>query len=129
MAEALLRSALGGQSDITVESAGLHALVGEPAAEHAVSLLQARDIDISGHRAQQLTAGLISRADLVLVMEAQHKRVIDTNEPIARGKVYRLGEWRKIEVPDPYRKSKDAFAESLELIDRGVADWVERIVK
>ena len=43
MAEALLRNGLGPDSEITVSSAGIGALVGFPAAEHAVDLMRAWD--------------------------------------------------------------------------------------
>jgi len=127
MAEALLRDALRGKEEVVVESAGLGALVGEPASEFSVELMQERSLDISGHRAQQLTPELVTRADLILVMESGHRRAIDADEPTARGKVYRLGEWQDIEIPDPYRQPREAFEETLELIDKGVADWVERL--
>ena len=127
MAEAVLRDALRGQEAITVESAGLGALVDEPASEHSVELMRERGLDISGHRAQQLTPELVTKADLILVMESGHRRVIDTNEPTARGKVYRLGEWQDLEIPDPYRQPRDAFEAALEKIDKSVTDWVERL--
>ena len=127
MAEAVLRDALRGQEAITVESAGLGALVDEPASEHSVELMRERGLDISGHRAQQLTPELVTKADLILVMESGHRRVIDTNEPTARGKVYRLGEWQDLEIPDPYRQPRDAFEAALEKIDKSIADWVERL--
>ena len=127
MAEAVLRHELRGQEKVTVESAGLGALVGEPASEYAMALMQERGIDISSHRAQQLTPELVSEAELILVMESRHKRVIDENEPSARGKIYRLGEWQDLEIPDPHRLSRDVFEVALEMIDKGVADWVERL--
>ena len=127
MAEAVLRHELRGQDEVTVESAGLGALVGEPASEHSVVLMQERGIDISSHRARQLTPELVSEAELILVMESRHKRVIDENEPTARGKVYRLGEWQDLEIPDPHRQPLDVFEAALEMIDKGVADWVERL--
>jgi protein-tyrosine phosphatase len=127
MAEAVLRDALRGLEAITVESAGLGALVDEPASEHSVELMRERGLDISGHRAQQLTPELVTKADLILVMESGHRRVIDANEPTARGKVYRLGEWQDLEIPDPYRQPRDAFEAALEKIDKSIADWVERL--
>jgi len=127
MAEALLRDALKEQQDITVESAGLGALVDHPASEHAVTLMHERGLDITSHRAQQITPELIARADLVLVMESGHKRAIDAGEPTARGKVYRLGEWRDTDIEDPYRQPRAAFEEALRDIDDGVADWAQRI--
>jgi len=127
MAEALLRDALKGREEVVVESAGLGALVGEPASGFSVELMQERGLDITGHRAQQLTPELITRADLILVMESGHRRAVDENEPTARGKLYRLGEWQDLEIPDPYRQPREAFEETLKLIDKGVADWVERL--
>ena len=127
MAEAVLRDALRGQEEVTVESAGLGALVDEPASEHSVDLMRERGLDISGHRAQQLTPELVTKADLILVMESGHRRVIDANEPTARGKVYRLGEWQDLEIPDPYRQRRDAFEAALDKIDKSIADWVERL--
>ena len=126
MAEALLRHELRGQ-EIAVESAGLGALVGEPASEHAVDLMRERGIDIMSHRGQQLTPELVAGTDLILVMESRHKRVIEENEPVARGKVFRLGEWQDLEIADPHRLPREAFEEALQMIDRGVADWVERL--
>ena len=127
MAEALLRNALRGREDITVESAGLGALVGYPAADVAVELMDERGVDISSHRAQQLTPELVSKADLILVMESGHRRAIDSNEPTARGKTYRFCEWQDQDVPDPYQQPREAFAAALGLIEQGVNDWVERL--
>jgi protein-tyrosine phosphatase len=127
MAEALLRNALRGQEEITVESAGLGALVGHPASDYAVELMDERGIDISSHRAQQLTPDLVSNADLILVMESGHRRVIDENDVTARGKVHRLGEWQDKDIDDPYRQEKTAFIQALGDIESGIASWVKRL--
>ncbi len=129
MAEAMLQHALRGMSDISVESAGLGALVGYPASEYSVELMQARGIDISAHRARQIDIEMIRTAELILVMETGHKRAIDVQDPTARGKVYRLGEWQDIDIPDPHRKPRKAFEEALTLIEQGVDDWAEKIKK
>ena len=127
MAEAILQDALKDNSGIKISSAGVGALVGYPADEHAVALMKERGLDISGHEARQLTPQLVSENDLILVLESGHKRVIDANEPAARGKVYRLGEWQDQEIPDPYRKPREAFEAALELIDQGCKSWAEKI--
>jgi protein-tyrosine phosphatase len=127
MAEALLRVALREQQDVIVESAGLGALVDHPASEHAVTLMHERGLDISGHRARQITPDMVHAADLVLVMEAGHRRVIDANEPAARAKVYRLGEWQDRDISDPYRQPREAFEAALADIDEGVAEWAKRV--
>ncbi len=129
MAEALLRDALRGQEEITVESAGLGALVGHPADKHAVDLMSEQGIDITAHRARQLHPDMVAKADLILVMETGHKTSLETAEPTARGKVHRLCEWQDKDIDDPYRQPKEAFAEALKDIEDGVADWVERLTQ
>lgn len=127
MAEALLKSALRGQDGITVESAGLGALVGHPADDYAIELMDALGEDIRAHRARQIHPDMVRTADLVLVMETGHKRAIDDADPTARGKVHRLGEWQDTDISDPYRQSIDAFADALADIEDGVSSWVEKL--
>ena len=127
MAEALLTSALRGQDELTVESAGLGALVGHPASDYSVELMDEMGEDITGHRARQIHPDMVQAADLVLVMEASHKKAIDDADPTARGKVHRLGEWQDKDIKDPYRQPKEAFADALEDIKTGVASWTEKI--
>src|SRR5210317_849114 len=127
MAEALLQRALRGQDGITVESAGLGALVGHPASDYSIELMDEMGIDITSHRARQIHPDMVHDADLVLVMEAGHKRAIDDADPSARGKVYRLGEWQDRNIDDPYRQARIAYEEALEDIEAGVASWAEKI--
>ncbi len=123
-----MRDALRGEEEITVESAGLGALVGHSASDFAVELMRERGVDITSHRARQLHPDMVRAADLILVMELGHKKAIDEMDQAARGKVHRLGEWQDREISDPYRQPKAVFAEVLKDIDDGVADWVKRIV-
>ena len=127
MAEAVLRYELTGKTETSVASAGLGALVGHAADPHAIDLMAERGLDISGHRARQLTPDMVAGSDLVLVMESGQKRSIDSVEPAARGKVYRLCEWSDRDVPDPYRQPREAFEASLALIDEGVGMWAGKI--
>ena len=129
MAEGLLRDALRGQEDIIVESAGLGALVDHPASDFAVELMSERGVDIASHRARQLHPDMVSAADLILVMELVHKKGIDEVDQAARGKVHRLGQWRDMDISDPYGQSKAVYAEALKNIEDSVADWVERLVR
>jgi protein-tyrosine phosphatase len=70
---------------------------------------------------------MVQAADLVLVMEAGHKRAIDDADPTARGKVHRLGEWQEKDIMDPYRRPLAAYEVVLEDIQAGVASWVKRL--
>ena len=127
MAEALLQRALRGQDGFTVESAGLGALVGHPASEYSQELMLEMGLDISEHRARQIHPDMVRDADLVLVMEAGHKRAIDDADPTARGKVYRLGEWHDKDVDDPYRQPREAYERALEDIQEGIRLWIEKL--
>lgn len=124
MAQGLLAAAL---PQFEVQSAGLGALVGNPADETAVRLLQARGIDISDHRAQQVNRGLCTHADLVLVMDTDQKQRLEDLYPQARGRIFRIGEHAKRDIPDPYRQPEKAFRDALAFIEEGLREWLQRI--
>jgi protein-tyrosine phosphatase len=124
MAEGLLREAL---PDLNVFSAGLDALVGKAADATAIELTSETGVDISHHRAQQLTSVLASQADLILVMDSEQKHEVQRRHPAATGKVFRLGEIGKFDIADPYRQPRAAFEHSFQLIQQGVNAWVPRI--
>ncbi len=128
MAEALLREELAKTGEeYDVQSAGLGALVGHPADETAQKLMRRIGIDISGHRARQLDSDLVHWADLILVMETSQKKTLESGEPSARGRVYRLGEWGDFDVPDPYKRPEEAFEQALTLISQGVSEWIPKL--
>ncbi len=129
MAEGLFKHKLAAttKTDCFVSSAGLGALVGHQADPSACKLMMEKGIDISGHRACQLNTEMIRKADLILVMELDQKAVILEREQSARGKVFRLGEWGKFDIEDPYRKELVFFEKSLTLIEQGVSHWLEKL--
>jgi protein-tyrosine phosphatase len=129
MAEGLLKHALAAsnKSDCVVSSAGLGALVGHHPDQKACQLMMEKGIDISDYRACQLNKEMIRKTDLILVMETAHKIAIEESEPSAKGKVFRLGEWGKFDIPDPYKQDLSVFIESINLIEQGVALWVPKL--
>ncbi|WP_321858684.1 low molecular weight protein-tyrosine-phosphatase [Paraburkholderia tropica] len=124
MAEGMLRERL---PTMTVSSAGIGALAGKPADPHAVSLLGERGIDIRAHRARQISVQACKQADLILVMEEAHKRVIARTFGGTVGKLFLLGHHEKFDVFDPHRQGRERFEDCFALISRGVEDWVTRI--
>jgi protein-tyrosine phosphatase len=100
-----------------------------PADETAVRLMHARGIDITSHRAQQITREMCMQAELVLAMSSDQRKQLEKTYPFACGRVFRLCEFGKHDIPDPYRQPEQAFRESLQLIDQGVRDWLQRIQK
>jgi len=129
MAEGLLKHALAASNkgDCVVSSAGLGALVGHHPDPKACQLMMEKGIDISDYRACQLNKEMIRKTDLILVMETTHKIAIEESEPSAKGKVFRLGEWGKFDIPDPYKQDLSVFIESINLIEQGVALWVPKL--
>ncbi|VWD20641.1 protein-tyrosine phosphatase [Burkholderia lata] len=123
--EGLLRARLPG---VDVASAGTSALVGEPADDFAIAVSAESGIDLSAHRAQQLTAALVRRADVVLTMEVRQKRAIVERYPFALGRVFQLDGQSGMDVPDPYMKPVDAFRRAYFQIERGVNAWVPKVM-
>jgi protein-tyrosine phosphatase len=129
MAEGLLKNAFAtaNKGDCVVRSAGLNALVGQPPDTKACQLMMEKGIDISGYRACQVNKEMIRKADLILVMELAHKIAIEQSEPSAKGKVFRIGEWGGFDISDPYRLELPAFEKSFNLIEQGLALWVQKL--
>lgn len=110
-----------------MRSAGLGALVGTPADENARLLMSHRGLDISSHAAKPVTREIVSWADLVLVMDEPQRRYLMVLDPLVAGKIFLIGHWSGIEIPDPYKGSLDDFERALALIEVSVGDWVRRI--
>lgn len=129
VAEALLKDALINKvkKDYKISSAGLGALVGHQPDKVVCELMLEKGIDISGYRATQLDQAMILKSDLILVMETGHKELIEHKEPSAKGKVFKLGEWGGFEIVDPYQQERKVFEEVVQLIEKGVKDWVNKI--
>lgn len=126
MAEGLLKEALPGK---TINSAGLAAMVSQAADPFSIQIMQQNGIDISTHRARSISARLVSDADLILTMDLEQKRTVETQYPNSIGKVYRLGEFGNIDIGDPYRQGIDSFQAAYELIREGVNVMVKRLVQ
>ena len=126
MAEGLLKEALPGK---TIRSAGLSALIGQPAEPFSVQIMADRGIDISEHRAQNISARLVSEADLILVMDLEQKKYVESNYVGSKGKVFRLGEFAKVDIADPYREGMESFEAAYRLIEEGVNVFTGRLVQ
>lgn len=125
VAEVLLQQGLAG-SGKKISSAGIAAMVGDGADPSSIELMAAKGIDLKNHVARQLDRSMLGQAELILVMEQSHIEAITKMAPEARGKTMLLGKWNNnTEIPDPYKKSTEAFAYSVKLIEQGVASWLK----
>lgn len=123
MGEALLRERFARLGRGTVQSAGLAALVGRPADPLAVELMRERGLDVSAHRARQLTPEMIANAGLVLVMDTVQQQEVERLFRSSRGRVYRVGRFGDFDVEDPYRQPRAAFERALAQLERGLDDF------
>ncbi|WP_412529335.1 low molecular weight protein-tyrosine-phosphatase [Burkholderia lata] len=132
LAAALLAARLP-QAD--VDSAGLAPPPGRPADPLARDMARARGLALDGHAARAVTAAVCSRADLIFVMDRTQQRMLETRHPFLRGRVFRLGEHARaadglpagLDIPDPYRGTRDDFVRCAALIDLAVDSWLPRL--
>ncbi|HBJ0984670.1 TPA: protein tyrosine phosphatase [Escherichia coli] len=111
-----------------IDSAGTGALVNHAADESAIRIAAQNNLSLEGHRGQQFTSSLGRKYDLILVMEKAHIDQIGRIAPEARGKTMLFGHWlNQKEIPDPYRKSEEAFASVYELIKQAGTLWAEKL--
>ena len=123
--EALLKHLV---PECEVRSAGVQALVGKPADEQAKNIARLHGIEMEGHLARQLDSAMCHEADLILVMEKGHLEALTEIAPEARGKTMLFGQWiGQKDIPDPYRKSKEAFDYAYSLIEQAAQAWAKKL--
>lgn len=119
-----------------IKSAGLTAMVDEGVEPTARALAEAEGLDVSQHKAQQLTPEHLQWADLILVMSQNQRSLIGNKDPAAMGKTMLLGHWIQAmgtranngaDIPDPYKKSADVFTHVHKLIKQATAQWTEKL--
>ena len=125
IAERLLRQKLPGKK---IDSAGTGALIDHSADADAKYVAQKHGLSLENHLGKQFTASLGRQYDLILVMEKNHIEQIGRIAPEVRGKTMLFGHWlSNRDIPDPYRKSSEAFESVYQLIDQACQRWVEKL--
>lgn len=123
--ERFLRRALPNKK---IDSAGTGALVDHEADISAAKVSAQHGLTLEGHRGRQFTATLGRQYDLILVMEKIHIEQIGRIAPECRSKTMLFGQWlNHKEIPDPYRKSEEAFSLVYQLIEQAGLRWVEKL--
>ncbi|WP_447883898.1 arsenate reductase/protein-tyrosine-phosphatase family protein [Serratia fonticola] len=121
--ERLLKEALPNKK---VDSAGIGALVGKPADAMATEVASQHGLSLDGHLARQLTGTMCREYDLILVMEKGHIDAVCRFAPEVRGKIMLFGHWNEQrEIPDPYRKSAEAFEFVYTLLADSAQKWTQ----
>ncbi|HBR4986189.1 TPA: protein tyrosine phosphatase [Klebsiella pneumoniae] len=123
--ERFLKQAL---PEMKISSAGTGALVGHAADSSAIQVAEKKGLSLDGHLAQQFSVSLAREYDLILAMDKTHIEYIGSVAPEIRGKTMLFGHWLNgKEIPDPYRKSEEAFALVYQLIEKAGLFWVKKL--
>jgi protein-tyrosine-phosphatase len=124
LAEAIARRAADDRGlDVEFASAGVDAVHGQPASEHALSLARERGADLAGHRTQPLTRELVEAHDLVLVMERWQQDVVERLG--GAGKTRLLDASRPVEDP-VLAGSRAAYERTYDHLEQAIADALDR---
>jgi protein-tyrosine phosphatase len=86
----------------------------------AAELLAQKGLDVSAHRAQQLTDNDIRHSDLILTMTAKHRDTILAQFPAAAGKAFTLADYATgtpQEITDAWQQPKAVYEKAFEQID------------
>jgi protein-tyrosine phosphatase len=126
--ERLLRAALPG---LSISSAGLHAMSGDPADPDTAAVAAARGLALDGHIARQFTPAIGAAHELILVMEAAHRRELAQIAPHLSGRTLLYGQWLNggTDIPDPYRRSLATQDQTFELIQESAQGWIARVAR
>ena len=143
MAAALLEQALARElgpraGEVEVASAGLAAVPGTLATPQAMAVLREEGLDLSGHRAQQVTKEMLKQADLVLTMTRAQKEHLVAWLPALGGKTFALTEMaasvgedraRIGDIEDPFGRPEGAYRRVRDQLKAALAPVVSRIKK
>jgi len=132
MAAAIARHLLDarGRGDVAVGSAGTAAWDGAPASEGAYLVALEHGLDLSGHRARQVTSDLVADADLVLGMSAHH---VERAESLGgAGRSHLLGAYAgraadDAQVDDPFGGDLDEYRATFDRLEALLQDAVARL--
>jgi tRNA threonylcarbamoyl adenosine modification protein (Sua5/YciO/YrdC/YwlC family) len=139
MAEGLLKTMLAeqGKKDLEVISAGIVGVNGFPPTTETIQVMQETGVDVSGYKTNHITATLINRADLILVMQETHRKEVLRRVPHSKGRVHLLREFTKeahtgtdefgTEVPDPITRPIEAYRSILGIIKKNIETLVHML--
>ncbi|MHA2787663.1 arsenate reductase/protein-tyrosine-phosphatase family protein [Corynebacterium sp. S7] len=97
LAEYLLKRKIVDLHEVTVSSAGTHALVGAPMDEQTSGIASVLGVnDTANHRARQLNEKLLESSELVLTMTRDHRREAVGLSPRVTKKTFTLREFARL---------------------------------
>jgi len=135
MAEGLFRKMVkerGKEKEIEVDSCGIAAIAGMPATPQAVKVMKDIGVDISSHRAKNLSEELL-KADLILTMTKSHKDYIVDKFPYTKGRVFVLAEFAEdegdegVDIADPYGGDEETYRRVAQALKEKLEKVLEKL--
>jgi protein-tyrosine-phosphatase len=121
----------GAGKEWRVESAGTWALEGAAISSGSETVMQERSVDLSRHRARNVSHELLKSFDLVLTMERGHKEALRAEFPDLASKIYLLSEMAGYshDIRDPIGGPVEAYRECAQELTRLLIQGYERITE
>ncbi len=127
--EALLKKKLDGS--ISVASAGVaterYGLQGYKADPMAIEVSNINGLDISRHKAKQLTSEIAAMYDLILVMEPDLVGLVTEIAPSSGHKILQFGQWTHGSIADPFSKEFEAFERVFFELNTSAERWASKL--
>ena len=132
MAERMMRKMLDdkGRRDVETVSAGTMSMGGMEASAPAQAVLRSEGADASEHRSQAVTKEMLTRADMVVVMEKKHEGYILTMAPQVKNRLFLLKEFAKInddslDLADPIGRDFEFYQSTFAVIKEALRKITE----
>ncbi len=124
MAEVILRDkARKAGLKLRVGSAGICVGIGDPMSEPSKRALKALGYRFHAHKAQQITADMAGKYNLILTMTPAHKAQLS-----ALTNVMTLNEFTRCgDIPDPYGGSDELYLRTAKLLERACDVIIETL--
>ena len=140
MAEGLLRKEMKqrgiNENQVQVMSAGIFAQNGEPATEHAVTVMRERGVSLKSHRSRRLNHAMLEKADLILTMTTDHKQALLMMDAAVAERLFTIAEFVSdpetagiTDVADPFGGSPDMYRTTAEQLERMVKALAQELAK
>jgi protein-tyrosine-phosphatase len=136
MAEGLFRKMVTDEDgQWKIKSAGIATGGGQPPSEHTISILNAKNIDLSGNRSQVINADLINSADHIIAMSSSHLYTLEALFPQAAEKTFLVTEFcvrdaiRGQDIPDPIGGGLAAYTEVRDMLLETLPSIMQFILK
>ncbi|UJF17125.1 low molecular weight phosphotyrosine protein phosphatase [Vibrio sp. SS-MA-C1-2] len=110
---------------VLVEQSGL---TKAPPHRNIKKVLSKNGIDVSEHKARQLTESMCDDYELILTMDNNLIELISEISPTARGKTMLLGQWiGQSKIIDPIKRDEDFFAQTYNTLDKATTTWARKL--